>query len=254
MLPYVSEPTFSLGPITITAFGVLVCLAVIVGMEVVIRRAPRVGVSAELASSLVAWTIFWGFVGSRFFVVFVSEPGTWREDPFAILRIWESMSSFGGMLGGLLGAWVVARRRGLGSGELLRFVDLVAYAFPFAWIFGRLGCSIRHDHMGIASQHFLAVNFPAGPRFDLGLLEFLYTLGIAAVFAWLGRRPRPAGFFLALFFTVYGPARFGMDFLRVDELRYLGWTPAQYLSLALTVTGIAGLVILQRRRGDERPA
>jgi phosphatidylglycerol:prolipoprotein diacylglycerol transferase len=254
VIPYVSEPTFSLGPITITGFGVLVCLAVMVGMEVVIRRAPRVGLSAELASSLVAWTIFWGFVGSRLFVVFVYEPGTWREDPFAVLRIWESMSSYGGMLGGLLGAWAVARLRGLSFGELLRFVDLVGYAFPFAWIFGRLGCSIRHDHMGIASEHFLAVNFPGGPRFDLGLLEFLYTLGIAAAFALLGRRPRPAGFFLALFFSVYGPARFGMEFLRVGELRYLGWTPAQYLALILTAVGIVGLAILFRRRGDEHPA
>jgi phosphatidylglycerol:prolipoprotein diacylglycerol transferase len=254
VIPYVSEPTFSLGPITITAFGVLVCLAVMVGMEVVIRRAPRVGLSAELASSLVAWTIFWGFVGSRLFVVFVYEPGTWREDPFAVLRIWESMSSYGGMLGGLLGVWAVARLRGLSSGELLRFVDLVGYAFPFAWIFGRLGCSIRHDHMGIASEHFLAVDFPGGPRFDLGLLEFLYTLGIAAAFGLLGRRPRPAGFFLALFLTVYGPARFGMEFLRVGELRYLGWTPAQYLALTLTAVGIVGLAILFRRRGGERPA
>jgi phosphatidylglycerol:prolipoprotein diacylglycerol transferase len=237
LIPYVEEPTLTLGPLTLTAFGLLVCLAVWVGVEVVVRRAPRFGLEPDTARSLVVWTIVWGFVGSHVFEVLAYQPGTLRRDPLALLRVWASMSSFGGMAGGLGAALLLMRRRGMGAAQMLRFVDLLAFAFPFAWIFGRLGCSLRHDHLGIASRHWLAVAFPDGPRFDLGLLELFFTLLVAAAFAALGRRARPPGFFLGLFFSVYGPVRFLLDTLRSEDLRHLGWTPAQYLCVASSVAG-----------------
>jgi phosphatidylglycerol:prolipoprotein diacylglycerol transferase len=83
------------------------------------------------------------------------------------------------------------------------------------------------------------VDFPGQPRFDLGVLEFLYTLLIAAAFWWLDRKPRRTGFYLAWFFILYGPVRFALDVLRTGDERYLGWTPGQYLSIAVTLFGLA---------------
>src|SRR5207245_1227221 len=103
-------------------------------------------------------------------------------DPTLILQMWGSMSSFGGLIGGIAGGLWVARRNGLTGARMFAFMDIVAFAFPFAWIFGRTGCALAHDHIGIASSSFWAVDFPGGPRFDLGLLELFYTLGIAALF------------------------------------------------------------------------
>jgi prolipoprotein diacylglyceryltransferase len=67
------------------------------------------------------------------------------------------------------------------------------------------------------------------------------------LFYALGRKPRPPGFYLGLFFALYGPARFAMDMLRSDDARYLGWTPAQYLCVA-TALGGAALVAWSLRR------
>ena len=125
--------------------------------------------------------------------------------------------------------------------------DCVGFGFPFAWVFGRAGCALAHDHLGIASTSWLAVQFPDGPRLDLGLLEFFYTLGIAALFLALDRRPRPDGFFVFLFFAVYGPVRFVLDIFRTEDARYLGWTPGQFVALAATLLGIAGLVWVYHR-------
>jgi phosphatidylglycerol:prolipoprotein diacylglycerol transferase len=162
------------------------------------------------------------------------------------------MSSFGGMRGGVAGSVVVMRRRGMSADAVWRFVDLVAFAFPFAWLFGRAGCALRHDHIGIASEHWLAVSFPGGARFDLGLLELLATLPIAGLFAVLGRRDRPAPFYTGLFFVLYGPLRFGLDALRVGDARYLGWTPAQALCVAAALAG-AGLLLRARQRSATLP-
>jgi phosphatidylglycerol:prolipoprotein diacylglycerol transferase len=154
------------------------------------------------------------------------------------------------MVGGLTGLGIVAYRRGLGASGVLRFFDLCIYALPFTLAVGRFGCALQHDHLGIASTHFLAVSFPTGPRFDLGMLEFLYLLPVCLLFFVLGRKPRPLGFFSGLFFAVYGPARFAMDALRNEDARYLGWTPGQYLCVATALLGLALVAwSLRRARG-----
>jgi phosphatidylglycerol:prolipoprotein diacylglycerol transferase len=248
LFPYFEQPVFHLGSHPIAAFQLFVCAAVIVGHEVVVRRAARLGVTdRNTASSLTAWTIFVGFVTSHVFDVLAYHPEAVREDPLVLLKIWGSMSSFGGIFGGMIAAVVCARRHGLSLRDIFAFVDTVAFAFPFAWVFGRSGCALAHDHLGIRTDHWLAVRFPDGPRLDLGLLELLFTIGIAGLFLLLDRRPRPTGFWLAAFFTLYGPVRFLMDRLRTEDARYLGWTPGMYASVVATCLGIAALVALRRR-------
>jgi phosphatidylglycerol:prolipoprotein diacylglycerol transferase len=239
VFPYVQEPVIHAFGQTITGFQFLVFAAVIAGYQIVLRRAVRLGWDAELVMSLLLWTIFLGFVGSHVFDTLLYEREALRRNPLVLLELWGTMSSYGGLIGGIAGALWTMRRRGLSPARMFAFMDVVAYAFPFAWIFGRLGCTLAHDHPGIASTSWLAVRFPSGPRYDLGLLEFLYTLFISALFVAFDRRPRPTGFFIGLFFTLYGPVRFALDALRTGDERYLGWTPGQYVSIAATLAGAA---------------
>ncbi|NNL67612.1 MAG: prolipoprotein diacylglyceryl transferase [Myxococcales bacterium] len=250
MFPYVEQPSLSLGTYTLYFFQVMVCLAVIVGYEIVVRRAPRLGLDGEETASLVAWVILWGFVGSHVFDALAYYPERVLADPMELFRIWGSMSSFGGMMGGMLAAWIIARRKGWSGRDTLKLADAIGFAFPFAWLFGRLGCALAHDHLGRPSDHWLAVRFPEGPRFDLGLLEFLYTIPIAILFYALDRSERPTGFYLGLFLALYGPVRFTLDTLRTGDARYLSWTPGQFVAIAATAAGVWLLVTALRREPD----
>lgn len=247
MFPYVEHPILMIGSYPLQAFRVLALTAIVVEYTIVVRRAPRHGFTSEQASSLITWAVVLGMISAHVFDVLAYYPERLRNDPFELLRIWGSLSSWGGMLGGLGGLAFVAWRRGLGAEGVLRFLDLAVYALPITLAVGRFGCALQHDHLGLASTHFLAVNFPTGPRFDLGLLEFLYLVPVSLLFVWLGQRQRPPGFFIGLFFAVYGPARFAMDTLRNEDARYLGWTPAQYLCV-VTALGGALLVLRSLRR------
>jgi phosphatidylglycerol:prolipoprotein diacylglycerol transferase len=253
MIPYVEHPVLEIGSYPLQAFRVLALLAIVVEYVIVVRRAPRHGFSSEQASSLVAWAVVLGLVSAHLFDVVAYYPERLRADPLELFRVWGSLSSWGGMVGGLTGLGIVAYRRGLGASGVLRFFDLCIYALPFTLAVGRFGCALQHDHLGIASTHFLAVNFPTGPRFDLGMLEFLYLIPVCLLFLVLGRSPRPLGLFSGLFFALYGPARFAMDALRNEDARYLGWTPAQYLCVATTLAGIA-LVMWSLRRARRSAA
>src|SRR6185312_8725690 len=155
----------------------------------------------------VLWSIGLGFVGSHMFDVLAYQSEALKARPWLLLEVWGSMSSFGGLIGGMLGCLWITRRKKLTWQQVADFFEIVAFAFPFAWIFGRLGCTLAHDHIGIETQSFLAVRFPDGPRYDLGLLEFLWTLVIAGAFLLLDRKPRARGFFVGLFFLLYGPIR-----------------------------------------------
>lgn len=247
MLPYVEHPHVDIGSYRLEAFAVLVVVAIVVEFQIVLRRAPDYGVDRPTASSLAGWAIFLGLVGAHVFDVVAYQPRKLLEDPPVLFRVWGSLSSFGGMLGGILGLLWVMRRRSMSRGDMLRFVDCLLFALPFTLAIGRLGCALQHDHVGVTSTHWLAVDFPDGPRFDLGLLEFFYTACLAIAFLAFDLRRRPDGFYVGLFFALYGPVRFVLDTLRVGEARYLGWTPGQYLSVLATVVGLAILVAVLRR-------
>ena len=252
MLPYFEHPTLDLGFYRLEAFPILVGAAIITQFQIVMKRAPQVGIDRRTASSLLGWAIGLGIVSAHVFDVIAYTPQRLRENPLELLRIWGGLSSFGGMLGGLLGIYLVMRRKRMSPADMLRFTDCLIFALPFTLAIGRLGCALLHDHVGITSTHWLAVAFPDGPRFDLGLLEFFYVSLIAAMFGVLGRRRWPDGFFIGLFFAAYGPVRFVLDSLRVSEARYFGWTPGQYLALVATAAGIWTLVTLLRPRAAVR--
>ncbi len=248
MFPYIPHPVLDLGFYRLEAFSALVVVAVVVQFQITIRRSPRFGIDRRTASSLVGWAIVLGLVGAHVFDVVAYTPEKLVEDPLILFAVWDSLSSFGGMLGGLLGIYLVMRAKHMRPVEMLRFFDILIFALPFTLAIGRLGCALQHDHLGVASGHWLAVQFPDGARFDLGLLEFLYVSGVAAAFAVLGRKPRPDGFYIGLFFALYGPVRFAMDSLRILEARYAGWTPGQYLSIAATLVGLGILGFVFTRR------
>lgn len=252
MIPYLEHPVLAIGSYQLQAFRVLALLAIVVEYAIVVKRAPRHGFRSEDASSLIAWATVLGMISAHVFDVLAYYPEKLRDDPLELFRVWGSLSSWGGMVGGLSGLAFVAWRRGLGATGVLRFIDLAVYALPITLAVGRLGCGLQHDHLGIASTHFLAVSFPTGPRFDLGLLEFFYLIPVSLLFVALGRKPRPPGFFLGLFFAVYGPVRFVLDTLRNEDARYFGWTPAQYLCVVTALAGVALVLWSVRGRREAR--
>jgi phosphatidylglycerol:prolipoprotein diacylglycerol transferase len=130
---------------------------------------------------------------------------------------------------------------------------VLVQALVVGWVFGRLGCTLVHDHVGTPSTFLLAVRFPNGPRHDLGLYEFLYTLVVLVpAVVVLDRRQRPPGTSVAVLALMYAPVRFLLDFLRQTDLpgadvRHHALTVAQYGTVVLAGIGL-GLAVRIRRR------
>jgi phosphatidylglycerol---prolipoprotein diacylglyceryl transferase len=245
MIPYFDQPQLQIGPLAIHGFGVMVAAAVLVGLRVVRVRSAAEGLDPVLAQQLTSWILVGGFLGAHLVDRLVYFPAETLADPLSLLRLWEGLSSFGGFAGALAGVVLFVRLHSLDNSRW-RYLDVVAYAFPFGWILGRLGCFLAFDHPGSPTRFILGQKYRDGViRHNLGLEEAVYTLLILVVFIGLGRRRRPPALFVGSLALLYAPFRFSLDFLRKIDVRYIGLTPAQYGSLALAVSGI---LILTRAR------
>jgi phosphatidylglycerol:prolipoprotein diacylglycerol transferase len=237
MIPGFEQPTLSLGPLKIHAFGVLVAIAVIVGHRVFSKQATARGLDVRIGERLFTWMLIGGFIGAHLVDRFIYFPERTFADPWSIVRIWDGLSSFGGFLGAIVGGRLFVKRVKLGDATW-RYLDAVAYCFPFGWIFGRLGCFVAFDHPGKPTDFFLGQADRDGiVRHNLGLEEALFTIALAGIFYLLNRKPRFVGFYLGLLPLVYAPVRFVLDFGRTVDVRYGGLTPGQWGAMALLVLG-----------------
>lgn len=300
-------------------FGILVGIGVVVGSWIAQKRAEVSGLHPRVAADLGLWVVIVSFFFAHQISLFAYFPervfgdicagaadcfvdgeqfvckanghcdnGDWTH----VLQIWNGISSFGGFLGAAIAFFsffalrkivIIPRFFELAGGKgrpTLKYLDAVAAGFIVAWFFGRLGCFSAHDHVGIVSDSFLAVNFPDGwrsgvpavagvgapgftPRLDLGLLEVFYTIPLIALFfGWAvkQRNLRP-GWYCAVMAISYAPYRFYLDTLRATDIsgadkRYFadlvqpGLTPGQLGAIAVLVIGLYLWWIGGRRMKD----
>jgi phosphatidylglycerol:prolipoprotein diacylglycerol transferase len=184
--------------------------------------------------TMVRWTVGVGLVMAHVLDVLLYYPQRIEHDGILTLfKFWEGLSSFGGIFGAFLASHWYARKC---KRPWRVYADFMLQGWVLGWVFGRLGCTIVHDHPGHLTNFFLAFNYPEGPRHNLGFYEFLYTLFLMlpAQLIYHRLRPKaPAGTYVALITIMYTPLRFFLDFLRATDLpgadeRYGGLTPAQW--------------------------
>ena len=251
-------------PLAIQPFGLMVALGVVVGAHLMRRWGDKNGLVDDHVRGMILWAVVWGFIGAHVFDVVAYEPHKLAKDPLILFKLWEGISSYGGVIGGTLAVIFYARRHKL---PLWRYGDGSLIAFVSGLTFGRLGCTLVHDHVGAASDgFFLAVDYPLGTipgqpgvsglHHNLGFYEFLFLVLMCGMLYGINRwKSRPVGLMVAASATAYAPVRFILDFLRVNpkaDPRYLGLTFAQWASIAATIAGL--WIIVRLLRGKPLPS
>jgi phosphatidylglycerol:prolipoprotein diacylglycerol transferase len=278
LIPYITLPEIPLGflldvpllgrlfdpahPPSIKPFGTLVALGVYIGSVITMHRAKERGLDTKKMNEFIFYVVGIGFIGGHVLDAIFYHPERVARDPLYLLQLWDGLSSYGGFIGSIIGLFVykyVKRER------VMKYAEVVIATFPIAWVFGRAGCSVVHDHPGKLSDAWFAVRYPMGDgwvgRYDLGLIECVLTIPLAIAFVLLWRRPRPVGFFTGLICIAYAPVRFVLDFLREEERggmlggdpRYGGLTPAQWACFGLLAIGIYFMRMASKGRFEEEP-
>ena len=285
LIPYFEQPRLSLGPLTIYAFGIIVATSVLVGLSLGKRRFEQLGLDPTFGERMAWWILGGGFLGAHLFALLLYFPRKVVQDPWSLLRVWEDISSFGGIVGAAIALLLFMRGPGkkLSAVEKWLYADVAGFVFPIALMIGRIGCALAHDHPGTITSFPLAIRLrePDARAYisgvyanagragelppdqalsrlgfhDLGWYEFLFLAAVLVpVMVALKRHndrkgvSRP-GIFILVFLVMYLPVRFMLDFLRVSDARYLALTPAQW-SAALALLLLPVLFVGLRKRSE----
>jgi phosphatidylglycerol:prolipoprotein diacylglycerol transferase len=250
VIPYLQPPSLHLGPLTVEPFGVFAAAGIYLGARLATGRAAREGLDPQPLVDYAMWGVLAGVLGGHFVHLFLYHPEELR-DPWRVVKVWDGLSSFGGLLGAVIALAVFLRHRRL---SLAPYADALALGTAPGWGVARIGCFVVHDHPGVRTGFPLAVAFPGGARHDLGLYDALWLFAIAAVLYALASRGALRGRLLAVLAVLYGLGRFSFDFLRARDVayadaRYLGLTPAQYFCFLIVGWGIYQLARNRRPAG-----
>jgi phosphatidylglycerol:prolipoprotein diacylglycerol transferase len=244
MIPYIEIPPLRIADwLVIQPFGLLVAIGCIAGWFVAQREAVARGLDGRTMEGAAMWALVIGFPVGTLLDLLLYYPQVLFTNPRALFSMWTYMSSYGGFIGGTAGAigFLLLKRK-----KLLPYCDSLIVGLVVGWFFGRLGCTIVHDHPGAPTTFPLGVRYPDTVRHDLGFYEWLFTIGLLIFLYAIPRHRLAPGVTLGLVCVIYAPVRFAFDFLRVSDQQYLGLTPAQYASVALLGVGLA--LLLRSRR------
>ena len=261
------QELFRIGDFAISPFGVMLVAALFSAYVQLSRGMKRLGVGDdEDASTIIFYCGVGGILGGKIYYAILHGDPRLLIDRAGI--VW-----YGCFLAGLLAFFWVARSRRL---PIPRTLDAVGPALALGYGVGRIGCFVVGDDYGvptnlpwgIAFKNGLPSTTPTNLSWSFGievppemasaeyvkvhptqLYEVLLGLIIWQAALWFSRRdplPRPGNIFL-LSLTLLSLERFGIEFLRAKDDRFLGvFTLAQAISILILI--VIAILAWRRRR------
>lgn len=227
---------FHLGPLALSWYGLIVAIAIVVGVAVALREARRKGLATAEIESLAMWVVLGAIVGARVLHV-IDRWDLYAEDPMHALAIWNGgLAILGAVLGGTLTGIVLAWRRGL---PFLRISDAAAPGVILGQALGRFACLFTGDAVGAPTDGLgLTYVNPGAMVPQLGvayepvfLYEMAWDFGVFAVLWWLRSRLRADGTLFAAYLALYAVGKFALTFRRTETVWLAGLQEAQLLSI-----------------------
>lgn len=267
LLATIPPPPFrnlELGPLTLHGYGLVMGIAIVVGISVCEWCLKRLHVDTSRFTPYALLCVAGGFVGARLYHV-ASEPRRYWEAPADIPKLWEGgLGIYGAVLGGVVVGLLAGPRFGIPRRAMC---DAVTPAFLFAQAIGRFGNYLNQELFGrpFGGAWALEVERPfRPPGFEdestfhpTFLYEQLGTVALGVLFLvlvvrWRSRTP---GILLPLYVAAYSAVRLAVEPLRIDQAHeWLGVRQNVWVAGALLVAALAVAAYMHSRDPSHRPS
>ena len=261
--PFTVNPVaFSVGGIEIRWYGVIIVLGIIAGFSYAAYRAKQSGLSLDDMLDYVLVALPLGIICARLYYVVFFNDGSYKTF-YDVIAIWEGgLAIYGGVLGGLLGMFLVSRHK---KNKFRAVLDCFAPGVMIGQIFGRWGNFFNAEAYGtldhidfpfigrIFTPHF-EENYPLRMVIENGFVgkiavhpTFLYEsvwnlLGLLLIHLFFNRK-RFDGEVALWYFAWYGFGRFFIEGMRDDSLMLGSFRVSQVLAFLLFAASIVLIVI-----------
>ena len=259
---------FQLGPFSLRWYGLLIAVAVLLGLMLSTRLGRLRGIEPAQIADLLPILVLAAVIGARLYYVSFE----WRQyqlNWLDALAIWRGgIAIHGALIGGSLAVILYARWRRIAFWNLL---DVLVPSVALGQAIGRWGNFFNSEAFGLPTDlpwklTIPLVNRPAEFLNQSGfhptfLYESLWNLGVVVLLLVLFRRGiqgklrLPPGALSCVYLVSYSSGRLWIEALRIDPLCLVGTPPfcegglrmAQLVSLLLIALGSAGLYWLYGR-------
>ncbi|MEB3331704.1 MAG: prolipoprotein diacylglyceryl transferase [Synechococcaceae cyanobacterium] len=252
---------FQLGPLSLRWYGLLIAIAVLLGLLLSMRLARQRGIDPSLIADLLPALVLGAVIGARSYYVAL-EWHQYRHQWQEALAIWRGgIASHGALLGGSLALILVCRWRRPPFWPLL---DVLLPSVALGQAIGRWGTFFNSEAFGLPTDLPWKLTIPLANRplvfldqahfHPTFLYESLWNLGVCALLLTLfqagrkGRLSLPAGAISCVYLMAYSSGRLWIEGLRIDPLCLFAEPPfcagglrmAQLISLLLIAAGALG--------------
>ncbi|MBQ9264739.1 MAG: prolipoprotein diacylglyceryl transferase [Clostridia bacterium] len=240
----------------IPIYGVLITLAIALGVCLCLKQEKRMGLPTEISIDFALWAVPAAVIGARLYYVAFQWP-LYAPRPLRILYIWEGgLAIYGGVIGGAVGAWLFSRSKRIPFGAL---ADLVAPALILGQAIGRWGNFFNQEAFGQAIENPAFQFFPAAVYVEgvWHMATFFYESAwdfCGFLLLWRLRKKITArGNLFFLYLCWYGLGRAFIEGLRTDSLMWGSVRVSQALSVLLCAISLIILILRHRKHKGEHP-
>ena len=252
---------FSIGPITVYSYGVLLAISYLLGLWLAMRRAKQWGLDPNRVLDLGIYIIIAALVGAKLLLLIVDFDQFSRSTADLLSLARSGGVFYGGLILAIVVAfWYVGRHRM----PLWTTCDVFAPGIALGHVTGRLGCLAAGCCYGRPTDQPWAIIFtnplaaanvgtPLGiPLHPTQIYEAGAELLILVLLLATERRGRVfAGRTFWMYLLLYAISRFVIEFYRGDPRgEILGLSTSQFISVVLAPLSLVMLVWLSRSSPD----
>jgi phosphatidylglycerol:prolipoprotein diacylglycerol transferase len=261
---------FHLGPLTVYSYGLMMALGFLAADYVIRLECVRRGLDPEYSSSIVIAAAVAGLIGSRVYAILDDLP-TYLADPKSMIFSGSGFVFYGGMIGGLLGAYLVSRWYRIGLGVTM---DMCGPALAIGQAIGRIGCQLSGDgDWGLPStlpwamsypkaivgwnsdtvlkldEHYRLVSgyFPGVRVHPAPIYETILYVGVFTILWSMRKTSHPAGRIMYWYLLLGGAARFIVEFWRINPRVFYILSEAQLIAIGMMVIGGVALLLTREK-------
>jgi phosphatidylglycerol---prolipoprotein diacylglyceryl transferase len=266
---------FSLGPLHLRWYGLLIASAVLLGITLAQRLGRSRGIDSDTISDIAIWLVVGAIPCARLYYVLFEWP-YYSQHLEQIPQVWQGgIAIHGAVIGGVLAALIFAKVRRMSFWQL---ADVIAPALILGQAIGRWGNFFNSEAFGAPTDLPWKLYIPAQVVIDgqvrsprpaafasvdyfhpTFLYESIWNLGVFVLllllFRWgtakssglnsgLKTAGLKTGTIVCGYFIAYSLGRVWIEALRTDSLMLGPLKMAQVISLVEISIGVAGLVWL----------
>lgn len=236
---------FSIGPLTIHGYGLMIGIGVIVALFWSTKRGEKRGINEDNVMSMLLIAVIVGFAGAKVLYI-ITDWQYFLRDPLGALGS-EGFVVYGGIIAGLLGCYIFTRRKKI---DFMDALDVFMPPVAAAQGFGRIGCFLAGCCYGKATDSVFGVVFP-GSTVAVWPTQLFSSAGdflLALALALYDRREHAKGNTGSMYLILYSVGRFLIECLRDDPRGSVGiLSTSQFISIFTLIFG-AVLYVLNNKR------